>query len=90
TEIPINGHILGGVNSWRAITINPLQPAYDKRVSAAKYVDVNEGVAMNGTGGTKMLAVEKQEVVATNSLPAYSGVIAGGWRGTQEDASTQE
>ncbi len=89
-EIPIDGHLLGGVNSWRAVTIVPLQPAYDKRVAAVKYVDVNEGVSTNGTGGTKLLSVDKQEVVESNSLPAYNGVISGGWRGLPEDAIAQE
>jgi hypothetical protein len=89
-EIPISGHILGGVNSWRAVTINPLRPAMDKRVKAERYVDVNEGVALSGTGGSELLTTTTTTETKTVTPKAFPGVIAGAWRGLEEDFDVQE
>ncbi len=87
-QIPISGHILGGVNSWRAASIAPLQAACDKRVQARLYTDVNEGVAMNGTGGSKLFVTNTSpEVIQPEAFP---GVVAGAWRGLEEDTVCQE
>jgi hypothetical protein len=90
-EIPINGHILGGVNSWRAVSIEPLKPNADKRVFAERFVDVNEGVSLSGTGGSKLVAVKTEEtIVSSKPYTAFRGEIAGGWRGILEDKDVQE
>jgi len=87
-QIPISGHIMGGLNSWRAASILPMAPAYDKRVQARLYTDINEGVSMNGTGGSKMFTASTSPDL---KLPAaFPGVIAGGWRGLEEDTVCQE
>ncbi|HEY9683883.1 MAG TPA: hypothetical protein V6C86_20035 [Oculatellaceae cyanobacterium] len=90
SEIPISGHVLGGVNSWRAITINPLQPTMDTRVKAERFVDVTQGVSMTGTGGTKLLTETKTETTKISEPRAFNGVIAGAWRGMEEDYDVQE
>lgn len=87
-EIPINGHILGGDDFWRKISIQPLEVAADKRVVAERFVDVNEGVTETGTGGSKMVTITKETIVG-KPLTAYNGEIAGGWRGVVEDQDIQ-
>jgi len=86
-QIPISGHILGGVNSWRAASINPLQPTVDTRVQARLYADVNQGVSMNGTGGSKMFSSSATPEIKQPG--AFPGVIAGAWRGAEEDTMVQ-
>ncbi len=89
-EVPISGHILGGANSWRAVTINPLTPTMDKRVKAERFVDVNQGVTMSATGGSKLLTTTTIETTRVSPLRAFPGVIAGAWRGQEEDFDVQE
>ncbi|HEY9714339.1 MAG TPA: hypothetical protein V6C72_12790 [Chroococcales cyanobacterium] len=86
-QIPISGHLLGGVNSWRAASINPLQPNADTRVEARLYSQVNEGVSQSGTGGSKLFLSETTPRVA--QAAAFPGVIAGAWRGLEEDTMVQ-
>ena len=86
-QIPITGHIMGGVNSWRAATINPLQAAADTRVTARLYTDVNQGVSLNGTGGSKLLISSATPVVEMSN--AFPGVIAGAWKGEDEETMVQ-
>ena len=89
-EVPISGHVLGGVNSWKAVTINPLQPTMDRRVKAERFVDVNQGVTMTATGGSQLLTTTTTETTRLSAPKAYPGVIAGAWRGAEEDFDVQE
>jgi hypothetical protein len=89
SEIPISGHVLGGVNSWRAVTINPLQPTMDTRVRAERFVDVNQSVSMTASGGTKMTET-RTETAKISEPKAFNGVIAGAWKGMEEDYDVQE
>lgn len=88
-EIPISAHIYGGINSWRATSILPLKASVDTRVKAQIFTDINEGFSLNGTGGSKFLSSKTSDTVRQIHVKAFPGVIAGAWRGQDEDAYTQ-
>ena len=82
-EIPINGHILGGANVWRYISVNPIQASCCLEKPMAKIT--SKEIAF----GSDTMTEVKSSTTCRGPL-AQKGTIVGAWRGLPVDHMTQE
>jgi hypothetical protein len=82
-EIPINGHILGGANNWRYVSVKPIQPNCLAECNSKATITSN--TISFGPTTTNVTSVQQ-----TTMPLAQKGTIIGAWRGLPEDVMTQD
>jgi len=84
-QIPINGHIVGGANVWRYVSVNPIKANCCAEKKTEAKITANQ-IAF-GPANT----INEVNTTTTISAPmAQKGCIVGAWRGLPEDQMTQE
>lgn len=81
SQIPINGHILGGANTFRYVTVNPIKSACCAELPKAQIS--GSTISMGNT------TVTTQSMTVKHPF-AQAGTITGAWRSNPIDFQAQE
>lgn len=85
-QIPINGHIVGGANVWRYVSVNPIQANCCVEKKTEAHISNNQ-IAF---GPNNTLNQVSTTTTTINAPLAQHGCIVGAWRGLPEDQMTQD